>query len=409
MRFAFVFKILLCISVGFFVEAAAEATVIRVRLLTAQDSAQISARAFKIFVEHGKCLDPFVKINDEEGEFVIRKRTSGWTVFNTKSKQVCEIHSQNLKVAAEQIELNRRPVPNRLAFIAQPRGFDIVASLDLDAYLIGVLSKEMPSSFPLEAFKAQAIASRSYALKKVLTSKAKHFDLDSGVADQVFEYSKGNEKIKLAVIETKNLVLKNRKGLLFPVYFHSDCGGQTEEASEVWTAGEKGGTVVDSACPLDARSSWKFSISKLELTARLRVILNLENSQITQIKEYENSSSGRKKSLRFVLDDGSTRTITGQQLRNILGFDRLKSTLFAFKDSSSSFLFEGKGHGHGVGMCQWGARHLANSGKEYQSILKHYYPMAKLAPIEEPHKRRDAPKSSFGMPSENSSESLAQD
>ena len=93
------------------------------------------------------------------------------------------------------------------------------------------------------------------------------------------------------------------------------------------------------------------------------------------------SNSGRKKSLQFILDDHSVRIISGQQLRNILGFDRLKSTMFAFNERGDHFVFEGQGHGHGVGMCQWGARHLALSGESFKRILIHYFPQARLAQI----------------------------
>ena len=330
-----------------------------------------------------QCSHPKIRLSAKNTRIIIRllptKRR--WSLFNLESKQSCEIESDKLSLHGTNIKINQKRFSNKIILSPQGLGFNVIAELDIEKYLVGVLTKEMPSQFPLEAFKAQAIASRSYALKKILSSKTKSYDLESSVTDQMFEFSKGTEKIKSAIFETKNTVLENDKGQLFSVYYHANCGGRTEEPSDVWGNGEKIGSVKDEACPNEGHSHWNFNISKFELTARLRVILQLGDAQIVSIEEFENTNSGRKKSLQFILDDHSVRIISGQQLRNILGFDRLKSTMFAFNERGDHFVFEGQGHGHGVGMCQWGARHLALSGESFKRILIHYFPQARLAQI----------------------------
>lgn len=352
---------------------------IRVRLMASQSSIQLKATDLKIFANHRRCLNAKVKISSKEVEMIVSHRGQNWQIQNLQSRQICELNTNSIQFQASSLILNHKRVSPNLILNAEQNNFEVIAPLELEKYLVGVLSKEMPASFPIEAFKAQAIASRSYALKKIFSSRLRSFDLESSISDQVYDYNSGSDKIRAAVEETRGLILENAQNKLFSVYYHADCGGHTEEASEVWGNSEKSATVVDEACPLESHSKWTYSISKFEFSLRLRVILQLAEAQIVGIEEFESSSSGRKKSLKIILDDQTTRIISGQQLRNILGYDKLKSTLFAMNSQGPDLVFDGKGMGHGVGMCQWGARHLALNGESFESILKHYYQGARIA------------------------------
>jgi stage II sporulation protein D len=358
---------------------------IRVRLMAAQSSIQLKATGLQIFTDRHPCLNSKVRINSREAELIVSHRGQNWQILDLQNRQICELNVSSIQFRAMSLSLNHKKVSPHLILNGVKNDFEVVSPMDLEKYLIGVLSKEMPLSFPLEAFKAQAIASRSYAMKKILSSKNRSFDLESSIADQAYDFTAGTEKIRTAVEETRHLVLENEQNKLFPVYYHADCGGHTEEASEVWGNSEKMATVADEACPLESHSKWSFNISKFELSMRLRVVLQLAEAQIINIEEFESSSSGRKKSLKLILDDQSSRIISGQQLRNILGYDKLKSTMFAMNTQGSDIVFDGKGMGHGVGMCQWGARHLALGGESYQRILKHYYQGARIARLVTSH------------------------
>jgi len=92
--------------------------------------------------------------------------------------------------------------------------------------------------------------------------------------------------------------------------------------------------------------------------------------------------SGRQNKIRVKFEKGQVKELTGQRLREIVGFSKIKSTAFeVYKLAGGKFRFQGKGHGHGVGLCQWGAKSLAQSGQNYFQILKHYYPQAKLVKL----------------------------
>ena len=99
---------------------------------------------------------------------------------------------------------------------------------------------------------------------------------------------------------------------------------------------------------------------------------------MTEIFPVELSESNRVVKLQIQFIDGEQRHITGQNFRKAFGFLTLKSTIFEITKTTNGWYLKGKGNGHGVGMCQWGARHMAKNGKTYQQILKKYYPNASL-------------------------------
>ncbi len=76
-----------------------------------------------------------------------------------------------------------------------------------------------------------------------------------------------------------------------------------------------------------------------------------------------------------------TLFITAADLRRILGFQNLKSTWFEVRRSPRAITFKGTGYGHGVGLCQWGAKAMAEAGKTHREILQFYYPRAVVRKI----------------------------
>jgi SpoIID/LytB domain protein len=103
---------------------------------------------------------------------------------------------------------------------------------------------------------------------------------------------------------------------------------------------------------------------------------------VSTIEPGRRSSDGRVQTLRATGPSGSTREVAMTRFRGAVGFNRLRSTwvteILALQSSPPSFRFRGRGWGHGVGLCQIGARGLANEGKDAQAILRHYYPGTRL-------------------------------
>ena len=281
-------------------------------------------------------------------------------------------------------------LPNTVFLVPNEKeeSVDVVASVDMEKYLYGVLSSEMPVSWPLEALKAQAVATRSYTLHALQNrNEQESFDLRSSVLDQVFRWPGAaplaplyRQKLLKAIRSTQGLFLK-LKGQQGPMkaYYHADCGGKTELAAAVWGGAPDSGTNKDVFCPQSPLARWSYKVSIKEFSRRFHEHFGESTmSNLTEFAVISKSPSGRAHYLQLVFSNQARYRITGQKLREILGFSRVKSTDFKFKKKADFIRFTGKGHGHGVGLCQWGSKALALRGKSYIDILRHYYPKSLL-------------------------------
>lgn len=298
-------------------------------------------------------------------------------------KILSEFQARKLEIAGVGLRVNLKSVPDRLSFVPIKNGADLIATMDLEEYLRGVIPSEMPSNWPLEALKAQAVAARTYALYRKSLRDQFHFDVESDVMDQVFTNPLGlavDKKIsnaERAVRETRGVLLLNRQGLPLASFFHADCGGRTEEAREIWGGGEKQGTAVDGFCPLNPAARWKVSLSSSEIAGKLKAFAPPE-SRLASLDVVDRTGSGRLAHLKLKWSDGQSSIVSGHEFRMAIGHDRIKSTSFEFVRKGEAFEFVGQGFGHGVGMCQWGAKSMASSGAFYSEILQHYYPKAMI-------------------------------
>ena len=326
-------------------------------------------------------------------EWIIEDRDRGTLLARIKAR--------SFEVSGKNLRLNLKPIPGRLTLLPQDRnkkGLQVIANIDLEAYVRGVLPAEMPKGWPLEALKAQAIAARTFALYRKATkqdaqafNRLPAYDLESTVMDQMYmvpeeaaERQLGLENVERAVRETQGMVLlsMSERPLPLAAYFHADCGGRTEDARRVWGA-PGAGTAIDGACPLNPRATWQLSISLKEITQRLRsAIRKPAPIEIYEIGLLERNSSERVSELKLKWSDGDTSVISSHDFRMAIGHEKIKSTNFEITrvvEKNKSVVFSGKGFGHGVGLCQWGARRLAQGGADYRRILNHYYPQSSIA------------------------------
>lgn len=247
--------------------------------------------------------------------------------------------------------------------------------IPIDEYLIGVVAAEMPAKFEKEALKAQAVAARTYTLKRLL-SPNKHEQADictdfnhcqawESISELKKKWGPINyyryiKKIKEAVLETKDEVIEFNGTLIDPVY-HSSCGGvSTENSEEVW--GSYQPYLHSVRCTWDENNKKEVvSFNYQELGNRL---FGRDNFTIKGIKT-EPTSSGRIRNLTLNNDK-----ISAIELRKRLG---LKSTIFTYRLDGQKIYFTTVGNGHGVGMCQYGANGMAKKGIKYKEILKYYY------------------------------------
>ena len=250
---------------------------------------------------------------------------------------------------------------------------DEIIKVPFEDYIVGVLAGEMPVSFELEALKAQAVAARSYVMKKMQANIDKEYDVVDTVMNQVYlddehlqevwkeDYTNNINKIKQAVLETFNEYLEY-DGKVVDAMFFSTSVGATENSEEVFT----------SEVPYlrSVVSTWD-SISpvyEVNYTFELEDFynkLNLNYSESLNIELLETTSTGRVKKLKI-----NGVTLEGNTVVSNL---KLKSNHFTIKLEDNKVYITTKGYGHGVGMSQYGAQAMALEGYKYDEILKYYY------------------------------------
>lgn len=310
-----------------------------------------------------------------------------WTIKDRDSDAlISQFKSKRLEIIGTRVRINLKPVNGKVTVLPKGPRADIIAILNLEEYLRGVLPAEMPKDWPLEALKAQAVASRTFALyrKRAREKAGAVFHVESTVMDQVyrtFDFEAGPEfeNVFQAVRETEGMILvtPGENPVPLAAYFHADCGGHTEDARAVW--GEAGvGTAV---CPHASPSEWKTEFSLSEIESRVKASLkNLPPSvSLMGLEALGKTVSGRVENVRLVWSDGEETLMPAHAFRMSLGHDRVRSTNFRLTVSAENRIhIIGQGAGHGVGLCQHGARHMAQNGKSFREILKHYYPNSRL-------------------------------
>ena len=303
------------------------------------------------------------------GPVVVAKK-AGMIVVNSEktSAKQCKIETDN-----EFLNLGGKRYRGKFLVHSGRRGLTAVNHLHIEKYLYGVVPKEMSWLWSEEALKAQAIASRTYALHiKSKQPSYKNYDLVATTASQVYGgYSSEKQKTSQAVDKTFGKVMVFDDQLIIS-YFHANSGGQTESSKNVW-GGELAylQSASDQFSSIPEARKWRLSLTYKELE-KLLVKSGLKIGKIKKIKLEGRSKSGRIKAFRIISDMGSAR-LSGNNFRLKIGPVELKSTWFDVKKEKNKLVFRGRGYGHGVGMSQWGAHQMALADYSYDKILKHYY------------------------------------
>ncbi|WP_424244879.1 stage II sporulation protein D [Elusimicrobium posterum] len=259
--------------------------------------------------------------------------------------------------------------------------FNIIEETSMEEYLYGVLPYEMSYSWPLEALKAQAVAARTYTAKTLQSPVNKNFDLYSDVRSQVYKGSaKVYDSVKKAVDGTKDQVLKFN-GNLFYTYYHANCGGHTDPLP--WGGAESkikplNGAVCNS-CGDSASAKWNRTIPSADIEKFLTK-KGLKGS-LTSVSTGKKTSNGRATTLTFKTT-GGTKSFSCNDFRIAVGSVKFRSCFITgIKKDGKGFNFTGRGFGHGTGMCQDGAKGMANKDKDYKEILSTFYPGSKISKI----------------------------
>lgn len=212
--------------------------------------------------------------------------------------------------------------------------FTFINRVTMPEYLYGVLPKEASESWPIEALKAQAVASKNFALTIGSKYISYGFDVDATVNSQVYGgFSVEKPRCNQAVDETNGYALAYQ-GELIPMYFHSSSGGITDNSENVWS-----GTLPYLRSTTDFYSlgapntDWSVKLNKSDIEAKL-IQSGYNVGSLTQVKILSRAESGRVLEFEFVGNLGKA-TVTKDKIRSVLGASVIKSTLFSFDSKTA--------------------------------------------------------------------------
>jgi stage II sporulation protein D len=254
-------------------------------------------------------------------------------------------------------------------------GGQVVSIVPLEHYLYSVVSREMPSSWPAAALQVQAIVARTYVLQR--SNPRRDYDLVPSEADQVYTgIDAEHPQTTAAVDATAGQVLRFGNGFAQALY-SSCCGGHTESNADAWDGsplpylqGVQCGHCNDSPW-YNWREDVPFSRMLGALGSQLQAIGEL-NSIVMDTPD----PSGRSHFWTFTGAFGTQR-VKAADVRRALGTRVLPSLLVhdvSISQADQRVTIEGGGLGHGVGLCQWGARGMAQAGASARDIIAYYYP-----------------------------------
>ena len=283
--------------------------------------------------------------------------------------------------SAQPIRWSGRDYPSPLEVVRLGEGLALIAEAPFEEYLVGVLRAESSEKWPLEALRAQAIVARTYAAYHRMLGAGKPYHIVASSAHQQYAGRVASASpLWAAVSDTSGQVLR-WEGEVFPAFYHTESGGFTEEARSVFAARNVPG-LRGVRCEFSAGSPhfyWSLDLRLADLADRLRRN-DLAIGDVVAVEVTERTASLRASWVSVQGTRGTAR-LRGQDLRRVVGYDTLKSTLFAVAVDGEFARFAGRGYGHGVGMCQWGAKTMAEQGFTARQIVEYYYPGATLGTL----------------------------
>jgi stage II sporulation protein D len=282
---------------------------------------------------------------------------------------------------------------------ASENSVHLINKILLEPYLSGVVPAEIPATKQdeFEAIKAQAICARTYALNSLESNSDLVYDVQATIADQVYGgFDRHTALADQAIEETRGVII-TYNGQPATVYYHSTCGGRLESAVNVWPGSPiaylEGGVDAVSdiySCSVSPYFRWLHtrSFSELDSLFELQYQRGLLKNSVEDTLEINldlqvvgRNSTGRVSELQITYAD-TTVTLSGYQIRHFFKDKNgrsLPSNLFYLTQPDDSTLtIHGGGFGHGVGMCQFGALHMARRGFMHYHIINKYFPGTKL-------------------------------
>jgi stage II sporulation protein D (peptidoglycan lytic transglycosylase) len=343
-------------------------------------------------------IDGPYRIRSVDGGQTIAQAESPDTILVVPTANGFRVGPREVSGAALEIETEGPPAiwvddhlyRGRLRCVRQGMGRMLMLNVvRLEDYIASVVDGEMPAAFPEAARQAQAIVARTYALYQIQANRANQtFDVYATTRSQNYlgyqyrrrdgrRYAAESPSSRRAADETAGMVCL-ADGKLFCTYYTAVCGGRTASGSDVFN---------DPAGPLESVEcewchdadlfEWRRQLSgnqASDVARRYFAARGKRFDALTSIRRIARTSNVREPV--FELGDGRHRyRVSAVEFRRMFSATIL-SYQFEPALEKGQLVIEGRGHGHGVGLCQWGARGMAQEGAGPVSIVRHYYPGA---------------------------------
>ncbi|MCP4685096.1 MAG: SpoIID/LytB domain-containing protein [bacterium] len=327
----------------------------------------------------------------------IRNEKQRLSVFDYKGNPIRErIDEVNIipRGGGNRVRLQKSRYRGILRVLPRGEVTRIINIVYMEDYLRGVVPPEIGprNEEEIEAVKAQAVAARTYAMAHLKQYEGEPYDIKSSIMDQLYKgVGVENKLVNNAIDGTSGRVLMHHDDLI-NAYYHSTCGGRTDDVADVWDKKEVAylKSVDDAAaCSWSKYYNWRETFTEKQLRGRIEQYLasdrgrDLRIGPITDVIIGERSAGGRIARLR-VRTDSDVYSFQKDRIRWVIGrtsnpdlilpSDRFDVDLE--RDSNQQIVritFRGQGYGHGVGMCQCGAIGHAREGWKFSDILTHYY------------------------------------
>lgn len=258
----------------------------------------------------------------------------------------------------------------------------LINRLPVEEYLYGVVRKEIAPNWPVEVIRAQAVAARSFVVARMRgADNGEQFDVQSTHLSQVYGgYDAEDTQIRQAVDATAGQVLTYENRVV-PAYYHANSGGHIETAETVWESARTPYIVSrqDTWSVSAQHARWNETLTQRKIVQGLRKSDLPDPSTPLYLEREDRLTSGRTRTLSYRSSGAGRTEVNANDFRIAVGPEELKSTWFETIDEGSSQIeFYGRGWGHGIGLSQWGARSMAQSGLSHRKILNFYYAEAEL-------------------------------
>jgi len=325
---------------------------------------------------------PEVRISDTRGRTVRVVATSDGLVVDGKTGGArFEARDQG----PYKVKLRQGPalhVRGNLRVETSTSGLLVINEVKLEDYVAGTIGAEMYSFWEAAALRAQAVACRSYVLYQMEEMEDQPYDVTGDVLSQRYLGVRGESDAAWAALRATTGEIISYAGRPALAAFHSASGGQTASSQEVWGTSLPYLRSLPVADEDDSPDTyWRVTISDAHIEGGLAQ-LGYEIGSLVDVVVLQRTGSGRAGKLRFRGDRGRA-TVTGREIRQVLGSTMVKSTLFDVRGEPGNVVFVGSGNGHGVGMSQWAAQAMAQNGASYRDILENFYPGTSLGAVTE--------------------------